>query len=98
MSTIEDLRGQIDEIDGELLRLVSRRAQIAIDIAAWKRRAGLPSYSPDREREVVSRACRANAGPLDNPAVERLFRAIIREMRNARAACAKAGQAREAMK
>ena len=98
MSAIEDLRGQIDEIDGELLRLVSRRAQIATQIAAWKRRAGLPGYSPDGEREVLSRACRANAGPLDNPAVIRLFRAIIREMRVTRAARARAGQAREAMK
>ena len=98
MSAIENLRGQIDEIDGELLRLVSRRAQIAIKIAAWKRPAGLPSYSPDREREVLSLACRANAGPLDNLAVKRLFRAIIREMKGARAACTRAGQAREAMK
>ncbi len=98
MSTIEDLRGQIDKIDCELLRLVSRRAQVAAEIAACKKRAGLPSYSPDREREVLSRACRANAGPLDNPAVKRLFRAIIREVRGARGVCARAGQAREAMK
>ncbi len=98
MKRIEDLRGRIDEMDGELLRLLNRRAQIAIEIAAWKRRAGLPTCSPDREREVLSRACRANAGPLDDPAVKRLFRSIIRESRHARAACTEAGQAREVLK
>jgi chorismate mutase len=34
-----------------------------------------------REREVIERARRANRGPLDEEAVERLFRAVIRESR-----------------
>jgi chorismate mutase len=98
MRRIEELRGQIDVIDSELLRLLNRRAQIAIVIASVKRCARLPIYCPDRERDDLSRACRANAGPLENPAVKRLFRPIIREIRHARAASAKRGQAGEAMK
>ena len=39
-----------------------------------------------REREVIERARRANAGPLDDRAVERLFRRIIQESRRAEAA------------
>ena len=74
---IEDWRAQIDEVDNELLRLLNRRARLAARIGGMKSRAGLPLYDPDREREVLARACRANAGPLDEGAVARIFRRIM---------------------
>lgn len=83
MKEIEDWRGQIDEIDAELLRLLSRRARLAAHIAACKRAAGLPLRSPDREAQIVSRICGSNAGPLDRRAIKRLFRQIISESRRA---------------
>jgi chorismate mutase len=78
---IEDWRAQIDEVDNELLRLLNRRARLAARIGGMKSRAGLPLYDADREREVIARACRANAGPLDERAVARIFRRIMRETR-----------------
>src|SRR3989440_12672458 len=78
---IEDWRAQIDEVDNELLRLLNRRARLAARIGGMKLRAGLPLYDPDREREVLARACRANAGPLDERAGARIFRRVMRETR-----------------
>ncbi|MBV8855868.1 MAG: chorismate mutase [Acidobacteria bacterium] len=79
--TIEDWRVEIDKIDAELLRLLNARAEIAVRVGESKRVAGLSVLNRGREREVVERARRGNRGPLDGDAVERLFRAVIRESR-----------------
>ena len=79
--TIEDWRVEIDKIDAELLRLLNARAEIAVRVGETKRVEGLSVLNRGREREVVARARRANRGPLDDEAVERLFRAVIRESR-----------------
>ena len=79
--TIEDWRVEIDKIDAELLRLLNARAEIAVRVGETKRIEGLSVLNRGREREVIERARHANRGPLDNEAVERLFRAVIRESR-----------------
>ncbi|MBV9924777.1 MAG: chorismate mutase [Acidobacteria bacterium] len=79
--TIEDWRVEIDKIDEELLRLLNARARIAVQVGESKRVAGLSVLNRGREREVIERARASNRGPLDDEAVERLFRAVIRESR-----------------
>lgn len=79
--TIEDWRVEIDKIDAELLRLLNARAEIAVRVGESKRVAGLSVLNRGREREVIERARRTNRGPLDDEAVERLFRVVIRESR-----------------
>jgi chorismate mutase len=81
--TIEDWRAEIDAIDGELLRLFNARAALAVRVGESKRGAGLPVRDGAREGEVIERARRANAGPLDERAVVKLFRRVIRESRRA---------------
>jgi chorismate mutase len=78
---IEDCREEIDRIDGELLRLLNRRALLALEIGEMKTRAGLPLKDEGREREVLSRSSVANVGPLADGSVARIFRRIIRESR-----------------
>jgi chorismate mutase-like protein len=80
-TTIHDWRAQIDIIDEELLRLLNRRAQLAIEIGALKRRDASPLCDPSRERQVLTRATTANSGPLDDEAVTKIFRCIIDESR-----------------
>lgn len=81
MMDIEHWRHEIDEIDAELLRLLNVRARLAIKVGALKRSARLPFCDPDRERYVLQRLKAVNSGPLDDRAVEKLFRRIIRESR-----------------
>lgn len=82
---IEDWRIEIDEIDKELLRLLNMRARLAVKVGVSKRAAGLPLCDPERERDVIRRAQRANVGPLDERAIIKLFRRIIRESRRVEA-------------
>jgi chorismate mutase-like protein len=79
--TIEYWRTEIDEIDRELLRLLNRRARLALKVGSLKQAAGLPCCDPDRERAVLSTLRQANTGPLDSRAVTKLFRRIIGESR-----------------
>nr|MBA3438599.1 chorismate mutase [Pyrinomonadaceae bacterium] len=78
---IEDLRIEIDAIDDELLRLLNRRAQLAIEVGTLKLAAGLPLYDPDREQRILTRLCHTNTGPLDHQAITKLFERIIQEAR-----------------
>jgi len=80
---IEDCREEIDRIDGELLRLLNMRARLALEVGELKARAGLPLKDEGREREVLYRSSAANAGPLADGSVARIFRRIIRESRRA---------------
>jgi chorismate mutase len=78
---IEYWRKEIDQIDGELLRLLNIRARLALKVGALKQAAHLPFCDPERERTVLERLQEMNPGPLDERAVDKVFRRIIRESR-----------------
>jgi chorismate mutase len=80
--SIEDWRRRIDAIDRQLLELFNERARCAIEIGRLKRAVGLPVYQPDREKDVLNNAERANSGPLDDTAIRRLFERVIDEARS----------------
>ena len=78
---IEHWRKEIDEVDVELLRLLNIRARLALKVGALKQAAHLPFCDPERERIVLHRLQQMNPGPLDERAVDKVFRRIIRESR-----------------
>ena len=55
MRDIGDTRREIDDIDGQLARLVKRRLELACDIAAAKAANGIPVSDPAREEAVLAR-------------------------------------------
>ena len=79
---IEEWRRKIDEIDRKLVELLNERSRCALEIGRLKRAANLPLYQPEREREVLEGAERANHGPLPNTAIRRLFERILDEARS----------------
>ena len=80
-AAIEEARAQIDRIDGEIVRLLSERAEHVRAIGDAKHRLGVPVYQPGREEKVFERVVAANPGPLDDGAIRRLFERIIDEAR-----------------
>jgi len=84
--SLERGREQIDTLDAELLELLNRRTQLALELAEHKRAAGLSIRDGRREGEVLARVRERNRGPLAPEAVERLYRAILSESRRAQAA------------
>jgi prephenate dehydratase/chorismate mutase len=79
--SLEDQRAEINNLDAELLRLLNRRARIALRVGAAKQASGLSLCDHTREREVIDRMCQANEGPLDERAIIELYRVIIHESR-----------------
>lgn len=78
---IQHWRKEIDDIDVELLRLLNMRARLALKVGALKQAANLPFCDPDRERSILQRLQEINSGPLDEHAIGKVFRRIIRESR-----------------
>ena len=78
---IDHWRKEIDQIDAELLQLLNMRARLAMKVGALKQAAHLPFCDPERERTVLQRLQELNSGPLDERAVVKVFRRIIRESR-----------------
>jgi len=79
--TLGDWRQEIDALDGELLRLLNQRAEIACEIAAVKVAAGLPAYDPGRELQVLERITAQNGGPFEDESVRAIFHSIVHETR-----------------
>ena len=59
---ISELRGQIDEIDDQLVKLFVRRMEVSSHIADYKKENGMPIFVPAREREKLQAVADA-AGP-----------------------------------
>jgi chorismate mutase-like protein len=78
---LEDLRRRIDLLDEHLVRLLNARAACALEIGRLKRQRGMDIYQPAREFEVLTHVADVNTGPLDTPALRRLFERIIDEAR-----------------
>lgn len=76
-AALEKRRAEIDRIDAEILELLNKRANIAIEIANIKRKANLKFYSPERERAILERITALNEGPFPNDALKVIFREII---------------------
>src|SRR5688572_7975231 len=75
------LRDAIDRVDEVLVKLLNQRAKYAVEIGEIKGVLSLPVYSPEREKEVLLHVEEASRGPLDPPAIRRLFERIIDESR-----------------
>ena len=78
---LKEFRGLIDSLDEKILALLNERATVALEIGATKKSAGLPVVELTRERVVVERMMGRNSGPLGNDAIERIYIAIMLEMR-----------------
>src|SRR5579862_1845311 len=77
------IRQRIDGIDAQLVDLLSRRADLAIEIGAIKGRGGKPFFTPEREREIFTKLDRTNPGPLQTKQLASIFREIISAARAA---------------
>ena len=51
---LSELRGQIDQIDDEMLELFLRRMNVSEEIASYKKAHGLPVLNRERERAVLA--------------------------------------------
>ena len=79
--TLEELRKQIDVLDRELVVLLSKRAEAALEAGRLKVSTELPIYEPAREKLIYENVRKANAGPLPDIELTHIFERIIDVMR-----------------
>ena len=78
---ISDWRRKIDELDEQIVGLISRRAEAAQAIGEIKRKNSLPIYEPQREHDVFAHVRSVNKGPLSEVEIQDIFERIIDVMR-----------------
>ena len=76
---IKNPRAEIDAIDSELLRLLNKRAAIALRVGAAKTSVETSLCDPNRERDVLARLRQQNSGPFDEHSIDNIFQRIIDE-------------------
>jgi chorismate mutase/prephenate dehydratase len=81
-AAIDELRRAIDQVDEELVGLISRRAELARKIGALKDSNDSLTFVPARERAVLAHAQAVNRGPLPHEAIRGIFLQIIAASRN----------------
>ena len=64
------------------MELLNERSTCVVEIGRLKKIDGNPLYQPDRERQVLDAAEKANRGPLSEAAIRRLFERILDEARS----------------
>lgn len=80
--TIEELRIRIDELDRQLVELLSERARAAQMIGHLKAATSLPVYEPNREKIIYANVRAANIGPLPDIELTHIYERIIDVMRS----------------
>jgi chorismate mutase/prephenate dehydratase len=77
MENLKRLRKRIDKIDNNILKLLSERANIILEIGKIKSKSKKPAFSPGRESQVYRKLTSANKGPLNNDTIKAIYREIM---------------------
>jgi chorismate mutase len=78
---IEDWRKKIDELDVQIVKLISERAAAAKAIGLLKRDGSLPVYEPKREQHVFEHVKTINPGPLADAELLHVYERLMDVMR-----------------
>ena len=77
--SIDDLRAEIDQINRDLLTLISKRASVVAQIGRAKTAEGRPNhYDPAREEQQLKDLEALNPGPFPAATVKSIFKEIFR--------------------
>ena len=78
---IADWRQQIDDIDKQLVMLLSKRAEAAKAIGELKRGEQIPIYEPKREEYVFEHVKSISPGPMADSELISIYERLMDVMR-----------------
>lgn len=78
---LNKLRDEVDFIDEELVKYFNKRTIRSVLIGRIKRSLKLPTYNPEREKEISVKISKHNEGPLSLESLQRIYERIIDESR-----------------
>ena len=70
-------RKAIDKLDAQIVKLLNERTRHVLEIGDIKLKAGEEIYAPHRERAVLQRICRLNAGPISDESLRAIYREVM---------------------
>src|SRR5262245_22964428 len=79
-ANLKQLRAQVDKLDVQILELINKRANIALDIGKHKVDQGEDIFSVAREEEVFHNVLAAHEkmkGPLSETCIRAVYREIM---------------------
>ena len=79
---LDHWRECIDVVDRQLVELINRRMEFAVEIGKIKRAAGRQVRDPAREEAVIERLVEYNKGPVSARGIEEIFNRIMQEARD----------------
>ena len=75
---LKKFRDNIDAIDKKILKLLNQRADIAKNVAEYKKSSNNTLiFRPDRESQIIKKLRALNKGPLDSNHIHNIYREII---------------------
>ncbi len=74
---LDEIRKDIDQVDEQLVQLLSRRTELAMEVGNTKRADGKPFFTPERERAVYEKLVAMNPGPLLPKQLKAIYREVI---------------------
>jgi chorismate mutase len=78
---ISDWRNRIDQLDDQIVRLLSERAAAAVAIGEIKSKNSAPIYEPNREQAVFEHVRSVNPGPLTGAQIQDVYERLMDVMR-----------------
>ncbi|HEU4536982.1 MAG TPA: prephenate dehydratase [Polyangiaceae bacterium] len=80
--SLDDLRKRINLLDEKIVGLLDERADLMGEVARAKREASLPTFDPEREREVLERLAKLGEGRFPRGALRAVFREVMSASRS----------------
>jgi len=81
IAALDHCREQVDQIDRRLVMLLNERARVVERIGDLKQQQSMRVYEPKREEMVIANVTQSSKGPLEAPALKRIYERIMDEMR-----------------
>ena len=74
---LTELRGQLDVVDAELVRLFEKRMEICGEVAEYKKETGRKVYDQAREQEKIRKVRAQASNPFNEKCMEELFMQLM---------------------
>lgn len=81
--SLDEIRAEIDSVDGDLVRLLERRVALAREVGVVKGVGNQPYFTPERERQIYEKLERSASGLLKPEQLVSIFREVISAARAA---------------
>ncbi|MFC6590750.1 bifunctional 3-deoxy-7-phosphoheptulonate synthase/chorismate mutase [Deinococcus lacus] len=80
--SLEQLRGEVDALNRQILELLSRRGEVVARIGQLKSEEGQRHYDPSREDQQLRELVALNPGPFSDATVKAIFKEIFKASLN----------------